>query len=94
MTPSARAALESIARALFVLAAEPDATPAAPADELVLLADAGIELRALRRAIREGRIVATQIGRRRYVRRSDLLRLAEPQPQPTGLVARAMGGAR
>ncbi len=42
------------------------------ADDLVPLADAGIERRALRRLIREGRVRATRIGRRVYVARADL----------------------
>src|ERR1700722_179041 len=41
-------------------------------DDLVPLADAGIERRALRRLIREGRVRATRIGRRVYVARADL----------------------
>ena len=42
------------------------------ADGLVPMADAGIERRALRRLIREGRVRATRIGRRVYVARADL----------------------
>jgi excisionase family DNA binding protein len=42
---------------------------------IVSLADAGIERRALRRLIREGRVRATRIGRRVYVSRADLAAL-------------------
>ncbi len=44
-------------------------------DELVSLADAGIERRALRRLQREGRLPVERIGRRLYTRRSALLAL-------------------
>lgn len=52
-------------------------------DALVPLGDAGIERRALRRLIRDGRIRSTRIGRRVYVSRADLARLFESAPAPT-----------
>jgi excisionase family DNA binding protein len=49
-------------------------------DDLVPMADAGIERRALRRLIREGRVRATRIGRRTYVSRADLGALLAASP--------------
>jgi excisionase family DNA binding protein len=49
-------------------------------DGLVAVADAGIERRALRRLIREGRLRATRIGRRVYVSRADLTDLLSAAP--------------
>jgi hypothetical protein len=50
------------------------------ADELVPLADAGIERRALRRLQRDGRLPVERIGRRLYTRRSALLALVITTP--------------
>jgi hypothetical protein len=50
-------------------------------DGLVPLADAGIERRALRRLVREGRVRATRIGRRVYIFRADLASLLDAPPQ-------------
>jgi hypothetical protein len=70
VTPHVRAALAKIADGLRELVEAEDATQADV--ELVPLADAGIERRALRRLIREGRVRAARIGRRVYVARTDL----------------------
>lgn len=83
MTPAAREALASIGRALLVLAAEPDTAATAPADELVPVADCGLELRTARRLVREGRLPVVRLGRRRLVRRSDVARLGEPVVEPS-----------
>jgi excisionase family DNA binding protein len=49
-------------------------------DGIVALSEAGIERRALRRLIREGRVRSTRIGRRVYVSRADLTALVTAAP--------------
>lgn len=58
-------------------------------DELVPLADAGVELRALRRLVRQGRVRSTRIGRRVYVSRADLAGLVGQAPASASATARA-----
>jgi hypothetical protein len=62
-------------------------------DDLVPLADAGLERRALRRLVRQGRVRSTRIGRRVYVSRADLARLVETVPTSTSAPAFGGGGA-
>jgi excisionase family DNA binding protein len=52
-------------------------------DSLVAAADSGLERRALRRLIRDGRVRSTRIGRRVYVSRADLAGLLADAP-PSG----------
>ena len=47
------------------------------ADALVALADAPLERRTMRRLVESGELPAVRVGRRRYCRRSDLLRLVD-----------------
>ena len=68
--PRVLAVASAIVGLVDALAAERSAGKAS--DDLVPMADAGIERRALRRLIREGRVRATRIGRRTYVSRADL----------------------
>lgn len=53
-------------------------SPAAP-DDLVALSETGEARRALTRRIRTGELAAVKLGRRLYVRRSDLAALAVRQ---------------
>lgn len=66
-----------IARALVALLAVAGAStaPAAP-DELVAVSETGEARRALLREIRAGRLAAVKLGRRLWIRRSDLAALA------------------
>jgi hypothetical protein len=82
VTPAAREALASIGRALLVLAAEPDSAAAAPLDELVPVDSCGLERAARRRLERDGRLPVVKLGRRKFVRRSDVAKLVEPVPEP------------
>lgn len=68
------------------------APPVAAPDELLAVDGLDIEQAAIRKLVRNGTLRAARIGRRLYVRRSDLLalidRLAiEPRREPTGSVA-------
>lgn len=56
-----------------VLAALAAVTPPGAVDELVALDACGLEHSAVRRLVRSGRLRTARIGRRRYVRKSEVL---------------------
>jgi excisionase family DNA binding protein len=94
MSAEIAAALRALGQVLMLLADRDEHVPpvAPPADDLIALADAPIERRTLRGLIREKRLAAVKLGRRRFVRRSDLAALATPPaptPEPLSLAARA-----
>ena len=85
MSDPREAFVEAVAHAARAFVALLDAAPGR-ADELVDVAKCGLELAAVRRLVREGRLHPVTIGRRRYVRRSALLALLdelEAAPGPT-----------
>jgi hypothetical protein len=72
-----------IAAVIAALVQPPPAPP--PADELVAIANVGIDRGALNRLIKRGLLPAARIGRSIYVKRSDLVALVDKlaAPPPT-----------
>ena len=66
-----------LARAARVRANEPDQQ----ADELVPVAESGLDARTRRELEREGRLPVVKLGRRKYTRRSALVALVAETPQ-------------
>jgi hypothetical protein len=72
-------ALRAQARVLLELAAVVDQAPARDADGLVAVSELP-ERKAVERLVREKKLAATRLGRRLFVRRSDLVALVDKQP--------------
>lgn len=76
-------ALRAQASTLVLLADALETEPAtAPADDLVAIDHAPVERGALLRLAKDGKLAVSKIGRRKFVRRAELLALADAEAKP------------